>query len=436
MKYSEVLDEILSLAHDQTRSNVPGDNSILRMKYALSLLGDPQENYKCVHIAGTSGKGSSAYMISKLLSKHGFKVGLTMSPHVIDLRERIQINNRYIPKMKMVRIYKELKPLLEYFKLNKGFGPLSYFELITIIAYISFKQEKVDYAVIETGLGGTWDATNVINNALKVSVITRIGMDHTQILGNNIKSITANKAGIINKDGHVLFLKQDDEINRVIKERIKEMSATFTEVQPLKNIRDGKGEWGNEIINIGLYGDHQLENAGLALSTVTHLSNRDGFILEINKIKEALQTSSLIGRFDIKKLKGIKKSVIMDGAHNPQKIEALVNALNKYTKDKIIFIIAFKKNKDIESSLRYVIPKALHILITDFNEGNKDLPASFEPREIEKILIEMGCSTYTLTYNIKEAIGIIKRKYHNEHIVITGSFYLIYRAIELIKNDI
>src|SRR3989339_1709335 len=202
----------------------PGELGLNRAKYFLHLLGNPQEKLKIIHVAGTSGKGSTCYLISSLLISQGFKVGLHQSPHLTDVTERFQINNQIISKKEFVFYLNKIIPVINM--VGKTFhGQLTYFEILVGLAYLIFYEKKVDYAVIETGLGGKYDGTNIVSRSDKLSVLTKIGLDHINILGKTIEEIAYQKAMIINEKSQAISINQDPKAEKVIREVAKEKKA-------------------------------------------------------------------------------------------------------------------------------------------------------------------------------------------------------------------
>ena len=321
-----------------------GDFGLKREKYFLQLLGNPQNKIKVIHIAGTSGKGSTCYLISCLLKAHGFKVGLHLSPHLTDVRERFQIDNKIISKKEIIFYLNKLIPFVDKVKHSK-YGKMSYFEILVGLAYFIFSEKKVDYAVMETGLGGLYDATNVVDRPNKVAVLTKIGHDHTKILGKTLKEIAFQKAMIINKNSLAVSIYQEKEAEKAIKEVAKKKQAKLHFIDPSNSLGMTQG--------LGLIGEYQKENASLALETVSLLAKRDRFKVDEKKILQVFTTAHFIGRFDVKKTKG--KTIILDGAHNPQKMEAFTGALKNWTKGqlsfgrKFHFLVAFKKARTIKT---------------------------------------------------------------------------------------
>ncbi len=433
----------------------PGELGLKRAKYFLRLLGQPQEKLKIIHVAGTSGKGSTCYLISSLLAGQGFKVGLHQSPHLTDVRERFQIytersrsiNNQIISKKEFIFYLNKIIPMID--------APLTYFEILVGLAYLIFYEKKVDYAVMETGLGGWYDATNVVERPDKLSVLTKIGLDHTNILGKTIEKIALQKAMIINKNSQAISIDQDTEVEKVIEGVVKEKNAkVFFVSSPRRkgsmhldsrssslsdiNLRvdDLRGNDSIERMtqNLALIGDYQKENAGLALTIINFLSKRDGFLVDREKIKKVFETASFPGRFDVKKIAG--KTVVFDGAHNPQKMKAFISSLiKKYPDKKFNFLLAFKKGKDYQGMLKIIIPWVNSIILTSFFTENQDMiNASENPNKIGLTLSEIeGFNNFEINPSLKKAwVEIIKKK---EPIVVTGSLYLIGEVYKLIKNN-
>ncbi|MDO9028430.1 MAG: Mur ligase family protein, partial [Candidatus Roizmanbacteria bacterium] len=342
----------------QIQQRFPGEIGLNRTKYFLKLLGDPQNKLKVIHIAGTSGKGSTCYLISSLLKAHGFKVGFHQSPHLTDVRERFQINNQIISKEEFIFYLNKIIPIINM--VGKTFhGSLTYFEILVGLAYLIFLDKKVDYAVMETGLGGWYDATNVVERPDKLAVLTKIGLDHTNILGKTIKEIALQKAMIINNKSQVISINQLPSAKKVIEEVVRKKQAKVIFVT--KNN-----------FKLNLIGEYQKENASLALESLRFLGKRDRFLINQEKIKKVFATAHFPGRFDVKKAclpagRSKEKTVVFDGAHNPQKMLAFINALIKeYPDKKFNFLLAFKSGKDYKKILKIITPWADSITLTSF----------------------------------------------------------------------
>lgn len=221
----------------------PGELGLKRTKYLLQLIGNPQEKIKIIHVAGTSGKGSVCFYISRLLQTSGFKVGLHISPHLVDVRERCQINNKLIDEKTFYQSLNKIVPYVDQVTKSK-YGKPTYFEILVALVFSIFSQRKVDYAVIETGLGGLLDGTNVVSRKDKLCVLTKIGFDHMTILGNTLTQIARQKAGIIQKNNQVISINQQTSVKKVIEKKAKTTGSqllfikkgiNFEKIAPFKN---------------------------------------------------------------------------------------------------------------------------------------------------------------------------------------------------------
>ena len=222
--FDQAQDYLFAHIPKSTGRKFPGEAGLERMRTLAEVLGNPQEKYQVIHIAGTSGKGSTAAMISTMLTSHGFKIGLQVSPHLLDIRERVQINNELLSKEKFVTYLNEIAPHVE--KVSRGdCGQVTYFEILVALAYYAFWKEEVVYAVMETGMGGLYDGTNIIQNPEKLAVITRIGHDHTSILGKTLPEITQQKAGIIHQGNMVITVDQPESMLNVIKKAVEKQHS-------------------------------------------------------------------------------------------------------------------------------------------------------------------------------------------------------------------
>lgn len=416
-KFHKAQIELLELLHSTNLegNKFPGELGISRVKSALEKFENPQNKFKIIHIAGTSGKGSTAFILSKALSSLKFKVGLTLSPHVLNIRERIQINNEMISEEDFASLYFEVKN--QIIELS-----LTYFEILSVMAFVYFRRHSVDYGVIETGLGGIYDASNVIENKNKVCIITRIGLDHTHILGDSLEKIAYQKAGIIGFKNTTFTITQNENILKVFKDRAIQQDADL-KIVSIKN---------HPKIKIGLIGEYQQENASLALKVVEFLSLRDQFQININSIKTKLSNIKLFGRFTETKLPGLDNVVILDGAHNPQKIQAFTNAVKeRYPKSNLIFVLAFKHGKDITENLKPIIEIADKIFLTTYkDEKNKYLPNDTNITDLKASIKSLNFENYEIEPNLNKLIEKFKNsknEIENNVIIFTGSFYLIGR---------
>ena len=367
----------------KNQNRFPGSLGLKRQAEILRLLDNPQNKVKAIHLAGTSGKGSTAFYLSSLLINHGFKVGLTLSPHLLDVRERFQINNKLISQKKFVFYLNQIIPVIEKIKLT-NFGRPTFFEILIALSFYIFYHQKVDYMVVETGLGGTFDGTNTITSPDQVVVITKLGLDHTAILGSNLTAIATQKAGIIHPRNPVFSIKQLPQAQKVLDITATKNKTKINYIFPKVNFKNIKFKdqtityyfnYQNltlpnlQLNTIGLY---QVENSALSLSVLNFLSLRDHFNSDINQIRHTFLSAHFFGRADIQKID--KQTIIFDGAHNPQKMKSFISSLKKaYPNQKFVFILAFKKRHDFSKMIKSIIPLAQKIILTSFKVKFQDM---------------------------------------------------------------
>lgn len=339
-----------------------------RMAALLEKLGNPQERYPVVHIAGTKGKGSTAAMIAAVLQAAGYKTGFYISPHLEDFCERIQINRQYIPRWRLVEIVEKMKPAIEQIE------RLTTFELTTAAGFLYFAEEEVDIAVIEVGLGGRLDATNLVTPL--VSVITSISYDHTKVLGDTLEKIAREKAGIIKNQRPVVSSPQHPEaltaITDIAKERnaplrvasdwyraeVVERNLAYQRVRI--NPAHADGNEGFEI-NIPLLGDHQVENALTAL-TALDVIKESGFEINSESIRRGYANVIWEGRFEILSQ---KPAIIVDAAHNRSSAARLMQTINQYyPSHRLRLIFGASDDKDIEGMFAELLPRAEEVIFT------------------------------------------------------------------------
>lgn len=386
----------------------------LKLERVLSLLkelGDPQEKLRIVHIAGTSGKTSTSYYMAALLGAAGRKVGLTVSPHVDAINERIQINGQPLPEDVFCR---ELGELLEV--VGRAQEKPSYFELLTVMAYWVFARQDVDYAVVETGLGGLHDATNVVKRQDKVCIITDIGFDHMHILGDTLAKIAAQKAGIIQDRNQAFMYKQKAEIMRPIRSRVAKHHARLQTLDEQAERRI----WHSALTDLTGY---QRRNWLLAYAAYRHLEKRDDLKHLTSKALRQTQSIDMPGRLETKQIKG--KTVVMDGAHNPQKMSALIHTFRQlYPGVKPVVLLSLKDNKDQDGLAPLLVSFASRIIVTTFATV-QDFPASsMDPEELGASLQGAGAKHVQVIPDQHQAFRAFLEA-AGEVCLITGSFYLL-----------
>ncbi|MFA5532272.1 MAG: Mur ligase family protein [Candidatus Shapirobacteria bacterium] len=445
--YKQALEFVNSTIPTDDSKKFPGEVGLKRQKLFLKYLGNPQNKIKVIHIAGTSGKGSTASFLSYFLANHGFKVGLTLSPHILDIRERIQINNKLISEKDFIYLTNKIVGLFEKIK-KSDFGVPTYFEILIAMVFYWFEENKVDYAVVETGMGGLFDGTNVIKSEDKISVISRLGFDHMGILGKTMPQIAYQKAGIIQNKNKVVSLGQNKLVRQVLEKTVKEKMGDLFYVKKnenYKNIKINKFGLSYDFcfkdlnlnkLKLNNFAIYQIENSALALSVLKIVSNRDKFEINESIIKRILFNFKFIGRMDLIKLKkdGKEKTIILDGAHNSQKMNSFVKSLKIGSGDKkYTFLIAFKKREDFSQILDQLVKIADRFIITSFTADSQDMvQISCETKKIGKYLNKIGFKRYNIVNDSIKAFN--EALDGSDFVVVTGSLYLLGKIYSQINN--
>ncbi len=407
--------------------------SLHAMKFFVDKYNGFEKEMKFIHIAGTNGKGSCTEIISNILVKQGFKVGKFLSPHLIKYNERISINGKMITDEELVNLIEELEPIIdEYNSSNKV--NITLFELETIMALLYFYRNKVDFVVLETGLGGLYDCTNVITNPL-VSVITSIGYDHMHILGNTLPEIAYQKAGIIKENSNTVIFSQTSEIDNVfINECNKKNNKLhiITQQDVYNYSFDDKFQYFSfkdiSDLRINLKGRIQIYNASLCLETINILNNM-GYGISRDAIFQGL--SSIVHKGRMETLNN-NPLIIFDGAHNEPAIKNLQDMIkNYYSNLKRVYIISILKRKDYENMIRILSEDKNSIFI--LTDGN-DTDRYATKEELYEVAIKYKKEDEILMKNIDEAIKYIFSYERNNANFIVGSFYTYGTVINEIRN--
>ncbi len=393
-KLSQTLDRMYSL-HPKLI-----DFDLSRLKLLMKKFNNPQNKLQnVVHIAGTNGKGSTASFLKKILENHNLSVNLYTSPHLINFNERIRINNKLISENKLVKI-------LEDVELKNENRPITFFELTTAAAIIAFYRHPSDVNIIETGLGGRLDATNIIENK-KLTIMTKIGFDHIEFLGEKIEDISREKAGIFRQNTPVIIAKQ--KYLKAQKTLLAYAKKIKTEIVDVENISTN--------IILGLSGDHQYENASTAYTAAKKIFP----LISLPRTKLALKQTTWPGRIDqIKhgKIVNYRKNItILDGAHNVDSAYALEQFLNKKSIGKWNLIIGMLKNRDIKDFVNIVKTHINKVFAISIPETE----SSYTPDEIIIKLKKLGLEVIPAK-NLENAI---KRAEKDVPLLITGSLYLV-----------
>lgn len=409
MTYNEAINYINKNSQNKI---IPG---LSNMKKLCTLLGSPEKKIKTIHIAGTNGKGSVGAFITEGLIQNGYNVGRYSSPSVLNYRDKLTYNNKWISEEELASTVNEIKELIE----NSDCKP-TIFELETALAFYWLNKKNCDFAVIETGMGGRLDATNVTDKIL--SVITPIAIDHTKFLGNTIEEIAKEKAGII-KD-IAISSAQMPQVQKVLE---TSGSVTFVNNIDIKNIRynidkttfDYKE---HKNIEISMLGKYQVENACLAIEVLEKL-NTMGY--KINNIKDSIKNTQWLCRFQVINKKPL---VIIDGAHNPHGVKALKENIDLYLKNKdIVFITGVLKDKDYDTIAKIMSPLAKKIFTIQ-----SDSPRALSAVDYGKVISKYNKNVIPCT-SIKKAVNAAL-KYDN--ILVFGSLSFMGEIYNCFKEEL
>jgi dihydrofolate synthase/folylpolyglutamate synthase len=412
--------------------------SLERMERLLSLLGNPHKKLATAHIAGTKGKGSTATMLARMLEANSYTVGLYTSPHVVDLHERIAINGKNITDSELLGLINRIYAPVE--KMAKD-NP-TFFEIFTAMAFMYFVDKKVDIAVIETGLGGRLDSTNVIEPA--VVGITSISIDHQNLLGSTIDSIAREKAGVIKKGVPVISVPQDPAAMKELKKAATAAKAPFMvtgkdidfsyrfessrEHGPHTRICLTTPTSKFEHLKVPLPGEHQAINCGLAIAMLDMLK-AGGYKIDDNKAAEGLKNIQMPGRMEII---SHDPRILIDAAHNAASIKALIAAIGQHIPyDSMIVIFGCGQDKDIRGMLEQLQYGADKMIFTRSNS-----PKAVYPQDLADMYTEICGKMCQTAMSLSEALRIASSAISKEDLIcITGSFYLVGQAKIMFRPD-
>ena len=406
MKFASIRDVTYFL--DELIAHPPEKhNRLIYVAHILETLGSPQNQIPAIHIAGTSGKGSTAYYATSLLNRAGYTTGTLVSPHIVSVAERSLINGQSLPEQEYLHYFQAFANLYIIHNLH-----LSYFEFLTIFSFWLFKKIDVNYIIIEVGIGGRLDTTNVISRSPTVRVITDIGLDHTELLGNTLTEIAQEKAGIIHQNDSTVMNRQTSEIEMVVRQRAESQFSQFSIASPI--IDDF----------LKILPDFQQRNWTLAYCAV---EKRLALDEKPSLPKEVLEKSvhiTIPGRLEKRNVNGV--NIIVDVAHNPQKIRALIDSLRKlYPDKKPIFVVAFGQNKhsSLAESLAIIDNLAQLAYATTFSANYGKNHCNIQPENIRHVMK----SAVEIEHNPNKALekAIKKARQLDTYVVVTGSFYLV-----------
>lgn len=434
--YPEALDYLGQFQNYERTADYPAGTGALgtaRMERLLDLLDNPQQNYPVLHISGTKGKGSTAYLTAGALAGLGLRCGLYTSPHITELLERIQIGGRNLNRAIFCKSFAAVRSAAE--KMGPDNRP-TYFEMLTAICYQSFADQAVDIAVIEVGLGGRLDATNVSGLPVVASAITPVSYDHMKVLGNELTDIALEKAGILRQGTTLVLGRQEASARKVIERKAERLNCRVWEVgrelvvtdyrdlEPAENggvmqvfsARSAKGEYTD--IPLALAGAHQRENALAAIGLVEAFLEAS---IDNMQLSRAWHTICPPGRFESVHR---KPDLVLDGAHNPASAWALAETVNARFPSKLNRVMVFSAcaDKDVRGVLRILLPLVRSVIFTTNNS-----PRHMPPAEMARIAMELDphirqdvkdnpCAAVTQALKIAGDDGVV---------LVTGSLYLI-----------
>lgn len=404
---------------------------LLRIKKLCELLGNPQKDLKCIHIAGTNGKGSTSVFINNILLNAGFSVGLYTSPYIYEFNERIQLNNTPIADSELVDVMNKVSEQVKVM-LNEGYEHPTEFELITAAAFLYFKQKECDYVVLEVGLGGTYDATNIIDSPI-LSVITSISKDHIDYLGDTISEIAKNKCGIIKDSCPVVtYMNQEECALEVIKATAKEKMCDLT-ISDGSTLKINKCSLsGNEFIyksekyETDLIGKYQIYNAITAINAAEVLK-KTGVPLSEENIKRGLKSARWHARFEILSK---EPTIIADGSHNADGVAAFVETVKEAIDKKIICVFGMLKDKDYDYCLKMLSEVTDTVIVTEVEEN----PRRESVEKLAQTAKKHIKNVYSEKHNsdaMKLALSLAKE---DDIIIALGSLYMMNNIKKFCNN--
>jgi dihydrofolate synthase / folylpolyglutamate synthase len=454
--YQKALDYLYSYVDYSLTRNLrysPEKFNLGRMFELMERLGNPHSQYPVIHIAGTKGKGSISALMANTLKTAGYKTGLYTSPHLQDYTERIQVNNQQIPRQELVALLEEIKPHAEQI------AEITTFELTTALAFLYFARQEVNAAVVEVGLGGRLDATNVVDPL--VSIISSLSLDHMAVLGDSLALIAGEKAGIIKPGKPVVLAPQREEARRVVERVAKERGSTLIQVgrdflfAPWRHSLDnqsllvwpaseqsladefiesgGRHDWEPLRLTIPLLGYHQVENAATAYAGL-QIARQQGLDIKEEAIQKGFAGVTWPGRFEVLQR---NPPVIVDSAHNQDSALKLRLALDDYLPDQsVILVFGASEDKDIQGMFAELLPRVHQVIATQ-----SEHPRAINPDKLVELAHQFGCSAQAIMPVEKALAWALELATHASQtaVVVAGSLFVAAAAREawprLVKNQ-
>lgn len=404
------------------------------IRHLLGQVGDPQDRFRSIHVAGTNGKGSTAAMVASILGAEGYRVALFTSPHLSSFTERIVVDGRQIPVDEVVRIIAELKPYADQMSRDPELRHPTFFEVITAMAFKYFAEQGVDFAVLEAGMGGRLDATNVVHSL--VSVITNVSLEHTEVLGRTVLEIAEKKAGIIKEGGVLITATQDDDVFRLFEEICERTGSRIFRVgkdirfRKLSSSLEGQSFQLDGLLNgldelfIPLLGNHQLLNAASAVGAVEALSFH-GITISRKAIVDGLRRARWPGRLEIMRRRPL---VVLDCAKDIEAARAVKEALlGEFTYERLIAVVSISSDKNIPAMIEQIAQAADLFVITAHRVMGRAADPSLIAKEVER-----HSKPYEIVDDVKDAVRRgMELAGEGDMVIVLGSVFLVGEAREL-----
>ncbi len=429
MNYSDTISYLESLSPTLTHPELD------RIRLFLSEIGDPQNAIPAFHVAGTNGKGSTVAILDSLLRESGFKVGRFTGPHLLRWNERFHVDGKPISDERFAKVATRVRELSEDFgRRHPESGCLTWFEFLTAVAFLYFEEEKLNYVVLEVGLGGRFDATNVVGNVL-ASIITTIDLDHTQILGKDLASIAFEKSGIIKK-GVPVVTGATAEALEVIRSRAYESQAELTEVGPMNGVPPASvlnaieqklapNKFGNLLDSLVLLGPHQRLNAGLALTALCVSNVLFQKKIDWNSLTDGLKEVFWPGRLQVLP----DHKLILDGAHNPAGAKVLRATLDAmFGSEPNVFVVSCFDNKDVAGMLKQLVRPDDWVFAGPAKAKRSVCPT----QRVAEVCRSIGASIVECQ-SVADALGAARTRFGaDKPVIATGSFATIREVMQLL----
>lgn len=432
ISYEDILDRIHSFQRHGSRLGLE------RMTVLMKLLGNPQDKMKIIHVAGTNGKGSVCRYLTSVLSANGYKVGLSTSPYLERFTERIEFDGKEISEDDLIEcsltVFKKIEKMIEM-----GYDSPTEFELITAIGFVYFSRRPMDYLVLEVGLGGRGDSTNIIKKPL-ATVFTSVSLDHIDVLGNTTREIAAEKAGIIKDGSPVISGVKDEPAAAVIRKTAEDKGCAFYDAGRIRCFNVAKSLEGysfflesgivrHKKICLSMAGMHQIENATLALCVIEVLAKGNIIKADPEKILSGMRNSRQAGRLEVLRE---RPYFIIDGAHNEAGVKALSKVINEhFPGNRVLLVAGVLADKKVDSLLAGFLGISCKMIATE-PDSKRSLPAE----KLCTLALDAGLDCIGF-YNLRNAFYYaLKESKNYDVIVFSGSIYLIGRIREMCKNEV